>query len=72
MTFPPARLLEGVASDGVATVESLDADGTVLDSTPVVATCSRRTSKEPGDGRRLLETLDAKGNVLSKQKLPGR
>ena len=36
LTFPPATMLDGVAADGVATVEALDADGNVLASTPVV------------------------------------
>jgi hypothetical protein len=71
MTFPPARLLEGVASDGVATVEALDADGNVLNSTPVVNNLFA-SEEDPGDGVVYIETLDANGSVLTKQKLPGR
>jgi hypothetical protein len=71
LTFPPARQLQGVASDGVASVEAVDADGRVLDSTPVVNNLFA-SAKDLGDAAVYIETLDANGNVLAKQKLPGR
>jgi hypothetical protein len=71
LAFPPARQLQGVASDGVASVEALDGDGNVLDSTPVVNNLFA-SDKDLGDAAVYIETLDANGNVLAKQKLPGR
>ena len=35
LTFPDPTRLQGLAADGVATVQAIDADGNVLDSTPV-------------------------------------
>ncbi|MES1246548.1 MAG: hypothetical protein ABUS54_02605 [Actinomycetota bacterium] len=68
--FPPARQLEGVAADGVATVQALDADGNVLDSTPVVHNLF--ASSVPLDGAATaIRTLDAGGNVLTTQRLHG-
>jgi hypothetical protein len=71
VTFPPARQLEGVASDGVATVEFEDANGTVLDSTPVVDNLFASDAVLPQDAAVYLVSLDAAGNVLAKQKLRG-
>jgi hypothetical protein len=71
LTFPPARQLQGIASDGVAIVEALDPAGTVLDSTPVVQNLFA-SDKDLGGAAVYIQTLDANGNVLSKQKLPGR
>jgi len=71
LTFPPARQLQGVAADGVATVEALDADGNVLDSTPVVNNLFA-SDKQLGGAAVYIATLDANGAVLTKQKLPGR
>jgi hypothetical protein len=69
LTFPGR--LQGIAADGVASVAFVDADGNVLDSTPV-------TSNLFASGVRLglgvaayVEALDANGNVLTKQKLAG-
>jgi hypothetical protein len=69
LTFPGR--LQGIAADGVATVQFVDADGNVLDSTSV-------TDNLFASGTRLalgvavyVEALDANGNVLTKQKLPG-
>ncbi|MGH3002968.1 MAG: hypothetical protein ACRDM1_09990 [Gaiellaceae bacterium] len=72
LSFP--RTLQGVAADGVATVAFLDAAGNVLDSTAVVGNlfCSDRSgSPLPKGEAAVLETRDANGNVLTKQKLSG-
>ena len=69
LTFPPASMLDGVAADGVATVEALDADGNVLASTPVVDNLFVSGQNLPDGSVASIETLDANGNVLSK---PGR
>ncbi len=70
LTFP--HILLGVAADGVATVAFLDAAGNVLDSTPVVNNlfASDNTETPQPDNAAYLETLDANGNVLTKQALP--
>ena len=69
VSFP--RSLEGIAADGVAKVAFVDASGTVLDSTPVVGNLFESDVRLPQGAAAYLETLDAQGNVLSKQKLPG-
>jgi len=71
LTFPPERQLQGIATDGVATVEALDASGNVLDSTPVVNDLFA-SDKQLGDAVTTIVTLDANGNVLTRQQLPGR
>lgn len=70
ISFPHTLL--GVAADGVATVALVNASGTVLDSTPVV---NNLFISDAGIGTQsfdasYLETFDANGNILSKQKLP--
>ena len=71
LTFPPARQLQGVAADGVANVAALDASGAVIDSTPVTNNLFAST-KDLGAAAVSIETLDANGNVLTTQRLPGR
>jgi hypothetical protein len=71
VTFPPARQLEGVASDGVATVEFEDANGNVLDSTPVVDNLFASSTVLPQNEAVYLVSLDANGAVLAKQTLRG-
>ena len=71
LVFPPARQLQGVAADGVATVEALDADGNVLDSTPVVHNLFASSTELRGAAA-AIRTLDANGAVLTTQTLPGR
>jgi hypothetical protein len=70
LAFPPAGLVEGVAADGVATVEALDASGNVLASTPVVNNLFVSGAHLPDGSVAYIETLDANGNVLSKQPVP--
>jgi len=69
LTFP--RTLEGVAADGVAKVAFVDANGTVLDATPVVGNLFESDVTVPQGTAAYLETFDAQGNVLSKRALPG-
>jgi hypothetical protein len=70
ISFP--RTLLGVAADGVATVAFVDAAGNVIDSTPVVKNLffSDDGQTPQAQAAAYLETLDANGNVLTKQKLP--
>jgi hypothetical protein len=70
LTFPPASMLDGVAADGVATVEALDADGNVLASTPVVNNLFVSGDQLPAGSVAYVQTLDVNGNVLSKQPTP--
>lgn len=70
LTFPPAGMVEGVAADGVATVEAVDANGNVLASTPVVNNLFVSGRHIPDGQTAFIETLDANGNVLSKQPVP--
>lgn len=68
LTFP--RMLQGVAADGVATVAFLDANGNVIDSTPVTNNLFVSTTPVAAGEAAYLETLDAAGNVTSKRRLP--
>jgi len=68
VTFPGS--LEGVAADGVATVEFLDADGNLLDSTPVTNNLFVSDQRFPLGQAKYLVTLDAAGNVTAKRTLP--
>jgi len=70
LTFPPASMLDGVAADGVAMVEALDANGNVLASTPVVDNLFAAGDRPPAGSVASIETLDANGNVLSRQPVP--
>jgi hypothetical protein len=70
LTFPPVSMLDGVAADGVATVEALDADGNVLASTPVVNNLFVSGDQLPAGSVAYVQTLDASGNVLSRQPTP--
>jgi len=68
ITFP--RGLQGVAADGVATVEFLDANGNVLDSAPVTNNLFVSDQRFEQGQASYLVTLDAAGNVTSKRALP--
>ena len=69
VTFP--RTLEGVAADGVATVEFArrERQRARLDAGRRTTSSVRRQRCQQGAAA-YLETLDAQGNVLSKQALP--
>jgi hypothetical protein len=68
ISFP--RGLQGIAADGVATVELVDANGTVLDSTPVTNNLFVSDKRFEHGQAAYLVTLDAAGNVTSKRALP--
>jgi hypothetical protein len=69
LVFPPAQQLQGVAADGVATVQLLDADGNVLDSATVTNNLfASGTQLAPGAAL-FVRTLDADGVVTSTRKL---
>jgi hypothetical protein len=69
LAFPPGQWLQGVAADGVATVELLDADGNVIASAPVTNNLFAEDGID-AQGAASLVTLDASGNVTSKRALP--
>jgi hypothetical protein len=66
----PGRL-QGIAADGVATVAFTDANGTVLDSTPVENNLFASSTRLGIGAATYIEALDANGTVLSKRKLAG-
>ena len=68
ITFP--RGLQGIAADGVATVEFEDANGTELDSAPVTNNLFVSDKRFEQGQAAYLVTLDAAGNVTSKRALP--
>jgi hypothetical protein len=70
LTFPALTRLQGVAADGVATVQALDANGNVLDSTPVVNNLFASTTDVPAGAAAAIRTLDADGKVIATQQLP--
>jgi hypothetical protein len=70
LTFPALTRLQGVAADGVATVQALDATGAVLDSTPVENNLFASTRDLPLGAATALRTLDAHGDVTATQPLP--
>jgi len=69
LTFPGQ--LQGIAADGVASVQFVDADGNVLDSTPVTDNLFASPTRIGLGVAAYVEGLDANGNVLTKQKLAG-
>lgn len=70
LTFPELTRLQGVAADGVATVQALDASGNVLDSTPVEDNLFASTTDLTAGSATAIRTLDANGNVTATQPLP--
>jgi hypothetical protein len=72
LTFPGFTRLQGVAADGVATVQALDANGTVIDSTSVQNNLFASTTDLPPGAASAIRTLDGNGNVTATQQLPGR
>jgi len=69
LTFPGQ--LQGIAADGVAGVAFVDADGNVLDSTPVTNNLFASGTRIGMGVAVYVEALDANGTVLAKQKLAG-
>ena len=70
LTFPGQ--LQGIAADGVATVQFVDADGNVLDSTPVTDNLFASSTRIGMGVASYVEALDANGTLLARQQLPGR
>lgn len=70
LTFPKLTRLQGVAANGVATVQALDANGNVLDSTPVENNLFASTTDVPAGAAAAIRTLDANGNVTATEQLP--
>ncbi len=70
LTFPALTRLQGVAADGVATVQALDASGNVLDSTPVENNLFASTTDLPAEAAAAIRTLDANGTVTATEQLP--
>jgi hypothetical protein len=70
LTFPGLTRLQGVAADGVATVQALDANGNVLDSASVENNVFASTTALPAGAAVAIRTLDASGNVTATQDLP--
>jgi hypothetical protein len=71
LTFPELTRLQGVAADGVATVQALDENGDVLDSTSVENNLFASTADLPAGAAAAIRTLDAHGNVTATEQLPG-
>jgi hypothetical protein len=69
LAFPPVQRLQGVAADGVATVELLDAAGNVIASAPVTNNLFE-SDLAPDVQPAFIATLDADGNVTSKHPFP--
>jgi hypothetical protein len=69
LTFPGR--LQGIAADGIATVAFVDADGTILDSTPVLDNLFASRTRIGLGVAAYVEGLAADGSVVAKQKLRG-
>jgi hypothetical protein len=69
LAFPPVQGLQGVAADGVATVEVLDASGNVIASAPVTNNLFE-SNVAPSGQPAFIVTLDANGNATSKHPFP--
>jgi hypothetical protein len=69
LTFPGQ--LQGIAADGVAGVAFVDADGNVLDRTPVTNNLFASGTRIGMGVAVYVEALDANGTVLAQQKLAG-
>ena len=70
LTFPVLTRLQGVAADGVVTVQALDENGNVLDSTPVEDNLFATTTDIPAGATASIRTLDANGNATATEPLP--
>jgi hypothetical protein len=69
-TFPVFTHLRGVAADGVATVQALDDNGEVIDSTPVVDNLFASTKNLEIGAAATIRTLDNTGHVTATRELP--
>jgi hypothetical protein len=69
LAFPPVQRLQGVAADGVATVELLDATGNVIAAAAVTNNLFE-SDLPPTRTPAFIATLDANGNVTSQHPFP--
>jgi hypothetical protein len=69
LAFPPVHALQGVAADGVATVELLDATGNVIAAAAVTNNLFE-SDLPPTRTPAFIATLDANGNVTSQHPFP--
>ena len=69
LTFPNFTHLQGVAANGVTTVQALDANGNLLDSTPVDNNLFASTRELPAGAATAIRTLDTNGTVTATQQL---
>jgi hypothetical protein len=72
MVFPPLVQFAGYAADGVATVAGIDGSGNTVVSALVHRNLFASTTPGPFSSVVALEALDAQGNVLATEHLPGR
>jgi hypothetical protein len=72
MVYPPLIQFAGYAADGVATVAGIDASGNTVISAPVSQNLFASTSAGPFPSVVAIEALDAHGDVLATEHLPGR
>jgi hypothetical protein len=72
MVFPPLIQFAGYAGDGVATVAGIDASGNTVISEPVSQNLFASATRGPFPSVVAIEALDADGNVLATEDLPGR
>jgi hypothetical protein len=72
MVFPPLIQFAGFAADGVATVAGVDASGNTVVSEPVSQNLFASTIRGPFPDVVAIEALDAHGDVLATEHLPGR
>jgi hypothetical protein len=72
MVFPPLIQFAGFAADGVAIVAGIDASGKTVISAPVSQNLFASTTPGPFPSVVAIEALDAKGDVLATEHLPGR
>jgi hypothetical protein len=72
MVFPPLIQFAGYAADGVATVAGIDASGNTVLSASVSQNLFASTTAGPFPSIVAIEALDARGDVLATEHLPGR
>ena len=72
MFFPPLVQFAGYAADGVATVTGVDAAGNAVVSAPVTRNLYASQVRGPFPSVVAIEARGADGNVLARERVPGR
>jgi hypothetical protein len=72
MVFPPLIQFAGYAADGVATVVGVDASGNTVISAPVSRNLFASTTSGPFPSVVAIQALDARGDVVAIEHVPGR